>query len=122
MVRLHEPAYKATFDVENTGEVFGGEVSLKFCNRLSDKVVFALQIPQLYVNFPPSSGEPPLVLKGFTNVEVHSGDKVSVTIVVSRYDLSIWDVSDQGWRKPKGAIQLKIGASSRDIRLEGSLP
>jgi len=122
MVRLHEPAYKATFDVQNTGEVSGGEVSLKFWQLTSDKAVFALQIPQLYINFPRSSGEPPLVLKGFTNVEVHSGEKVSVTIVISRYDLSIWDVSDQGWRKPKGAIRLKIGTSSRDIRLEGNLP
>jgi Fibronectin type III-like domain len=80
------------------------------------------QIPQLYVNFPPSSGEPPSVLKGFINVEVNSGQKASVTMTLSRHDLSIWDVSDQGWRKPQGNIRLAIGASSRDIRLRGILP
>lgn len=97
-------------------------MSLLFLQLTINKAVFALQIPQLYVNFPQSSGEPPSVLKGFTNVEVHSGEKVSVTIFISRYDLSIWDVSDQGWRKPKGAIQLKIGTSSRDVRLKGNIP
>ncbi|KIM71494.1 glycoside hydrolase family 3 protein [Piloderma croceum F 1598] len=101
---LHEPAYRVTFSVENTGKVYGGD------------------IPQLYVNFPPSSGEPPSVLKGFINVEVNPGQKVSVTITLSRHDLSIWDVADQGWRKPQGNIRLEIGASSRDIRLRGMLP
>jgi beta-glucosidase len=27
-IRLHEPAYQITFSVENTGEVYGGDVSL----------------------------------------------------------------------------------------------
>jgi len=61
------------------------------------------------------------VLKGFTNVEVHPEQKVPVVISLSRHDLSIWDVLDQGWRKPKGIIQLMIGTSSRDIRLKGEL-
>ena len=107
-----------TFCVENTGEVYGGEVSLTFSTR---STLTSAQIPQLYVNFPISSGEPPSVLKGFTNVEAHPGQKVPVTITLSRHDLSIWDVLDQGWRKPEGTIRLGIGASSRDIRLQGMI-
>ena len=80
------------------------------------------QIPQLYVNFPASSGEPPSVLRGFTNVEVAPYARERVTITLSRYDLSIWDTEAQGWRKPKGTIHLSIGASSRDIRLRGKVP
>ncbi|KAF8958580.1 glycoside hydrolase family 3 protein [Flammula alnicola] len=101
---LHRPAFQATFTVQNTGSVSGGE------------------IPQLYINFPASSGEPPSVLRGFTNIELNPGQKGSVTITLSRYDLSIWDVVQQGWRKPEGTIGVTVGASSRDSRLKGSVP
>ncbi|KII90196.1 glycoside hydrolase family 3 protein [Plicaturopsis crispa FD-325 SS-3] len=101
---LHRPHVQVTFDIENTGSLFGGE------------------IPQVYVNHPPSSGEPPSVLKGFTNIEMLPGEKKSVSIHLSRYDLSIWDAELQGWRKPNGVIGLTVGASSRDGRLRGSIP
>lgn len=42
-----------------------------------------------------------------------------MTITLSRYDLSIWDVVKQGWRKPDGEIGVTVGASSRDKRLSG---
>jgi hypothetical protein len=45
-----------------------------------------------------------------------------VTITLSRYDLSIWDVVKQGWRKPTGQIGVTVGASSRDKRLTGVVP
>ncbi|KAG6908117.1 hypothetical protein DXG01_006086 [Tephrocybe rancida] len=101
---LHRPVYSITFNVKNTGSVYGGE------------------IPQLYLNMPASSGEPPSILKGFTNVEVSPGETKSVTINLSRYDLSIWDSVAQGWRKPAGTIKFTVGASSRDGRLHGQIP
>jgi beta-glucosidase len=79
------------------------------------------KIPQLYLNFPASSGEPPSVLRGFSNVELQPGEKQTVTITLSRYDLSIWDVEKQGWRKPDGEIGVTVGASSRDGRLKGTV-
>ncbi|EGO02945.1 glycoside hydrolase family 3 protein [Serpula lacrymans var. lacrymans S7.3] len=101
---LHIPAYRVTFNVQNTGSVYGGE------------------IPQLYMHFPASSGEPPNVLKGFTNVEVSPGQTTPVSITFSRHDLSVWDVVAQGWRKPEGTITFSVGASSRDFRLNGTIP
>jgi len=101
---LHRPAYQVTFDVKNTGSRYGGE------------------IPQLYLNMPASAGEPPSILKGFNNVEVSPGQRKTVMITLSRYDLSIWDTTAQGWRKPQGTIGVTIGASSRDARLHGSIP
>ena len=74
------------------------------------------------MNFPASAGEPPSVLKGFTNTELSPGDQNSVNITLSRYDLSIWDVVHQGWKKPQGQIGITVGASSRDVRLKGYLP
>ncbi|KAG1850300.1 glycoside hydrolase superfamily [Suillus tomentosus] len=101
---LHEPAFQVTFEVTNTGPVSGTE------------------IPQLYIHFPSSASEPPSVLRGFTNVEISPKDTKQVSITLSRYDLSIWDVIAQGWRKPDGQISFSIGASSRDFRLQGNIP
>ncbi|KDQ52333.1 glycoside hydrolase family 3 protein [Jaapia argillacea MUCL 33604] len=101
---LHTPAYTITFDLTNTGVYYGGE------------------IPQLYVHFPTDSGEPPSVLKGFTNANLSPGETQSVTISVSRYDLSIWDIGAQSWVKPNGTITFTVGASSRDGRLYGTVP
>ena len=41
---------------------------------------------------------------------------------VCRYDLSIWDVVQQGWAKPNGTIGVTVGASSRDGRLSAEVP
>ncbi|KIK40683.1 glycoside hydrolase family 3 protein [Suillus luteus UH-Slu-Lm8-n1] len=101
---LHEPAFQVTFKVTNTGTVSGTE------------------IPQLYIHHPSSASEPPSVLKGFTNVEISPYDTKQVSITLSRYDLSIWDVVSQGWRKPDGQISFSVGASSRDFRLQGDIP
>ncbi|KAG6868143.1 hypothetical protein C0993_007217 [Termitomyces sp. T159_Od127] len=101
---LHQPAFKVTFDVKNTGSVAGGE------------------IPQLYVQMPSSSGEPPSILKGFSDVFLQAGQTKNVDINLSRHTLSIWDVLNQGWRRPEGTIDISIGASSRDFRLHGTIP
>jgi len=119
--RLHEPAFKVTFDVENTGSVPGTEVCCLFFFDLCH-FTDCPQIPQLYIHHPTDAGEPPSILKGFNNVEVDPGQTEQVTITLSRYDLSIWDVVAQGWRKPTGTINFSVGASSRDLRLRGVIP
>ncbi|KAF7290649.1 Glycoside hydrolase family 3 protein [Mycena indigotica] len=100
---LHRPLYTITFDVENSGSLWGGD------------------IPQLYLHFPASAGEPPSILKGFTNVEVLPGESAEVALTLSRYDLSYWDTVAQGWRHPNGTIGLSVGTSSRDFRLSGNI-
>lgn len=123
MDRLHRPAYQVTFNVKNVGSVNGTEVTPRYSlwkHTFGDSS--PLQIPQLYVNMDPSSGEPPSLLKGFNDVELAAGETKQVTIRLSRYDLSIWDVYAQGWRRPHGKIGLSVGASSRDIRLRGAIP
>ncbi|KAJ3998417.1 glycoside hydrolase family 3 protein [Lentinula boryana] len=101
---LHRPAFQVTFEVQNTGDVSGGE------------------IPQLYLQMPPSSDEPPSVLKGFSDVFLQPGETKTVTVMLSRHSLSIWDVVAQGWRRPQGTTAVAIGASSRDFRLTGFIP
>ena len=62
------------------------------------------------------------MLRGFTDVLLGAKQSETVTVTLSRYDLSIWDADAQGWRKPEGVFTFSIGASSRDFRLQGSLP
>ncbi|KAJ7078551.1 glycoside hydrolase family 3 protein [Mycena belliarum] len=100
---LHTPVVTVDFTVENTGTVAGHE------------------IPQLYVSLPASTNSPPRILKGFDSVFVAPGEVRKVTLQLSRFDLSIWDVVGQRWQVPSGEIGISIGASSRDIRLSGSL-
>jgi len=101
---LHLAAVNVTFQVKNTGAVAGTE------------------IPQVYVHFPVNSGEPPSVLRGFTDVELQPGESQSVLICLTRYDLSIWDVDTQAWISAAGTYSLSVGASSRDFRLNGTIP
>lgn len=62
------------------------------------------------------------MLKGFTDVRLNKGETKTVTLALSRYDLSVWDVVAQGWVKPSGKITFSVGASSRDFRLTGTIP
>ncbi|KAF8496226.1 beta-glucosidase [Russula emetica] len=100
---LHRPAYIVSFTVQNAGQVAGTEIS------------------QVYLHFPDSAGEPPSVLRGFTDVELQPGESMTVNVTFSRYDLSVWDVPSQTWVRAPGTYSLSIGASSRDFRLKGTL-
>ncbi|KAF8602046.1 beta-glucosidase [Ceratobasidium sp. AG-I] len=98
---LHAPYYQVTFDVKNTGKVAGNEV------------------PQLYIQAPASANSPPNQLRGFDRIALKPGQTQTVTLTLSRYDLSIWDVARQGWAKMNGQTGLTVGASSRDFKLKG---
>jgi len=101
---LHRAAYTVSFTVQNTGPVAGTEIS------------------QAYLHFPVGAGEPPSVLRGFTDAELQPGESQSVYVTLSRYDLSVWDVPSQSWMRALGTYSLSVGASSRDFRLNGMLP
>jgi len=79
------------------------------------------QIPQLYITLPASANSPPKALKGFDSVFLTPGQTTTVTLQLSRFDLSIWNVVTQRWEVPAGTTGISIGASSRDIRLTGSV-
>jgi hypothetical protein len=73
------------------------------------------------LEFPPSSGEPPQTLKGFTNVPLEPGEIQKAQITISKFDLSYWDVVGQGWKKPDGTVGVLISQSSRKVMLQGSI-
>ena len=55
-------------------------------------------------------------------MELHPGETKETILTLSRYDLSVWDVVGQGWRRPAGDIHLTVGAHSRDPGLHSKIP
>ncbi|EJD48586.1 hypothetical protein AURDEDRAFT_112989 [Auricularia subglabra TFB-10046 SS5] len=94
--------YTVKFSVKNTGSRAGTE------------------IPQLYLGFPAGAGEPPKLLRGFEAVPLAAGETRSVSISLGQQQLSIWDVRSQKWVRPSGTFTIFVGASSRDVRLQGT--
>lgn len=90
--------------VTNTGDVTGAEVA------------------QLYIGLPSSApASPPKQLRGFNKLSLAPGASGTVTFKLRRKDLSYWDVRSQKWVLPTGAFNIYVGASSRDIRLTGTI-
>ncbi|KAJ3970481.1 beta-glucosidase [Lentinula raphanica] len=96
---FHDAVVNVTFTLENNGTVAGNEV------------------PQLYITLPSSAGAAPKNLKGFDSIFLEPGQSTTVTMSLSRFDFSVWDVVSQQWIIPSGTSTISIGSSSRDIHL-----
>ena len=95
-----------TFALRNTGSRSGAEVAQ----------VYAGPVPN-----PPA----PMALKslvGFERVVLKPGQSRRVTIHVDARGLAYWSTEKHDWMAAGGDRPFYVGASSRDIRLEGSLP
>lgn len=84
-----------TFDVLNTGARAGSAV------------------PQLYLAFPASAGEPPQVLRGFAKVRLNPGEKQTISLPLSQADVSIWDVATHQWAAVSGEFTVVLSEHSR---------
>jgi beta-glucosidase len=80
--------------------------------------VSAPEVAQLYIGIP---GAPVKQLRGFDKVALEVGESTTVNFELTRRDLSIWDTVQQSWVLQSGKYTVYVGASSRDIRLSGSL-
>ncbi|TVY80751.1 putative beta-glucosidase G [Lachnellula suecica] len=75
-------------------------------------------VVQLYLSFPRDSvpeGTPVRVLRGFDKVYLEVGEKRSVTMKLTRRELSFWDTVSQDWLLPEGEFNISVGFSSRDL-------
>jgi beta-glucosidase len=91
-------------DVRNTGARAGAEIA------------------QLYLGFPAVACEPPKQLKGFKKTMIPPGATSHIVFNLNWEDLAYWDVNTRAWTVPLGNFQVMVGASSRDIRLNGTFP
>jgi len=79
------------------------------------------EVVQLYIEFPSSTGEPPLQLKGFHKVTLDPSKSRTVQFKLSDRDLSIWDVSTHSWKIVPGNYVIHVGTSSADLPLQVTL-
>ena len=97
---LHADAHSATLTVTNTGDRAGAE------------------IVQLYVAKPNAEiFRPAQELKAFAKVQLAAGESKTVTLTLDDKAFRYWNVKTDRWEVEGGSYQLRVGASSADIRL-----
>eukprot|EP00026_Physarum_polycephalum_P004195 Phypoly_transcript_04212.p1 GENE.Phypoly_transcript_04212~~Phypoly_transcript_04212.p1 ORF type:complete len:681 (+),score=92.68 Phypoly_transcript_04212:118-2160(+) len=95
-------SYTVKFNLTNSGKVAGAE------------------IPQLYLWFPKSAGEPPQALKGFQKVFMQPGETAQIVFTLEQQDFSIWDITTHNYVVVDGEFWISVGPSSRDRRLNAN--
>ena len=76
------------------------------------------EIVQLYIHADTSGMfRPEQELKGFAKVQLNAGEEKQVTIPLNARSFAVWSIAENRWVIEPGTYQLRIGASSRDIRL-----
>lgn len=80
------------------------------------------EVVQLYVRHLNSQViRPAEELKGFQRVNLKAGERKTVTIPLSAQRLAYWDISKNDWQVERDSIEIRLGASSTDIRLHQTL-
>ncbi|MDB4899966.1 MAG: glycoside hydrolase family 3 domain protein, partial [Gemmatimonadetes bacterium] len=104
-VRPAGDGYDVSFRLRNTGARRGAEV------------------PQLYVGAPTPAPVPMAAqaLAAFERVELAPGEERAVTLHVGPRQLSYWSTERHDWVVVPGSRAVKIGSSSRDVRLQGTI-
>ena len=88
------------FTVRNSGSVYGEEIA------------------QLYIHAATNGMfRPEQELKGFAKVALNPGEEKQVTIALNDRSFAVWNILENDWVIEGGNYELRIGASSRDIRL-----
>jgi beta-glucosidase len=98
------PAIRVSCTVKNTGGREGSEVV------------------QVYVAPPKSSVDrPPQELKGFAKVALPPGESRNVEVRLRGSALAFYDASRGKWKAEAGEYEIRVGCSSRDLRLKSTV-
>ena len=79
------------------------------------------EVAQLYVDDPPAAGQPPQQLAGFQRVYLQPGASQRVTFHLTQQNLRYWNSAEDRWATPAGGYPVKVGDSSANLPLSGTL-
>jgi beta-glucosidase len=88
------------FDVANTGSREGDEVAQLYVRHVGSRVPRPLQ-----------------ELKGFRRVHIAAGAAAHVELPLRAADLGTWDDAKKAFTVEPGALEIRVGGSSADVRL-----
>lgn len=103
-VRVEEGRVLVGVTVDNVGEREGVEVVQCYSGRNHGAVFKAEQ-----------------ELRAYAKVRIPAGGSERVELAFDLHDLAYWDVLDHDWRLENGDYEVRIGASSADLRLRAPL-
>jgi beta-glucosidase len=78
-------------------------------------------VVQLYIGCPTAAEEPPKQLRGFEKVRLKPGERKTVSMTIGKDSVAAWESDDHAFKVYPGTYTIMVGASSRDIRLKGSV-
>ena len=79
------------------------------------------EVVQLYLHdLQTSLDRPPQELKGFRRVVLTAGQSEAVTFTLDQKSMSFYNPAKHAWVAEPGSFEVRVGASSRDIRLKGN--
>jgi beta-glucosidase len=93
-------ALVVTATLTNTGNLAGTEVVQVYLDETS-----------------PTAQTPPQQLRGFAKQHLQPGESATVTIPIAREDLGYYSLPANAWVFEGGDVGVRVGSSSRDIRL-----
>jgi len=80
------------------------------------------EVAQLYISSALGlSRHVAIELKGFSRVKLQPKETRKVTVLLSPQQLAIYNTKDNSWEIKPGTYQIKVGASSTDIKLKGDI-
>ena len=94
----------ASVEITNTGEVAGSEIVQLYVSALESRVY-----------------RPAQELKAFARVALAPGETRQVALALDDAAFAVYDTGTGTWVVEGGAFEIRIGASSRDIRLTATL-
>ncbi len=95
---------EVSFDVTNNGQRAGAEVAQVYVSDTQSKVP-----------------RPAKELQGFAKIELKSGERKRVKVMLNQRSLSYYDVNAKQWRAEPGDFDVLVGSSSAKIELRGKI-
>jgi beta-glucosidase len=84
--------------------------------------VFGVETAQCYVGFKINNdSEPKKTLQGFKKIELNSGNKSEVEIILDKRSFSSWNEADRNWEVRSGSYEILIGSSAEKILLQTTI-